>query len=288
MKGLLVVNSFLQNKKFGDLYAYFSSAAKRMGISLDVRSSDQLFRPVGGGRRCRYGFVLFWDKDLFLARRFENEGVPVFNSSRAIALCDDKALTAEALACAGIRMPKTLIAPKTYGNIGYCDFAFLDRAELFLHYPMIIKHRFGSFGAQVYLAHNRREAEEICASCGGSEVLLEEFISNSCGRDLRVNVVGEEICGVMLRENKNDFRSNITLGGTMTPFDPPRAYRQIALRAARAVGADFAGVDVLFGKNGPVVCEVNASPHFKTTLQCTGVDLSEKILGYIAAKVQGK
>lgn len=285
MKGLLVINSFLKTKKFGDLYAFFAAAAGKMDIALDVRSSAELYLPTDSARRRSYDFVIFWDKDLFLARRLEREGLRVFNSARAIELCDDKAQTAEILADAGIRTPKTMIAPKTYVNIGYTDFAFLDRAERFIQYPMVVKHRFGSFGAQVFLARDRAEAEEILKRAGGNEVILEEFISESCGRDLRVNIVGREVCGVMLRENKNDFRSNITLGGSMARFTPDRAYTRIALRAAQAVGADFAGVDVLFGKNGPIICEVNASPHFKTTYECTGIDLSEKILEHIVNTV---
>lgn len=281
MKGILVVNGFLMTNKFRDLYDFFRRSANELGIKLEVRTSSELYTPVGASFRQKPDFVLFWDKDLFLAKQFEEQGVRVFNSSRAIALCDDKALTARALKSAGIRSPLTMIAPKTYSNIGYSNESFLLRAEKYLDYPYVIKHRCGSFGAQVFLVHDREEAKKVCTEAGGNEVILQQYVGESCGRDLRINVVGGKICGVILRENKNDFRSNITLGGSMSPFNAEKRYLNIALRAAKAVNADFAGVDVLFGRQGPVVCEVNASPHFKTTYLCTGIDLSRLILKHI-------
>ena len=284
MNGLLLVNSFLKTSKFGDLYRFFARAAEQKGIKLDVRSSDELMAPVGERFDPRYDFVLFWDKDLRLGKRLEDSGLRLFNSVRSVELCDDKALTAETLVAAGVCTPKTLIAPKTYSNIGYNNDAFLARSEEYLTYPYVIKHRFGSFGAQVFLAHSREEAARICEAAGGNEIILQEFISESSGRDLRVNIVGDKVKGVIYRHSDTDFRSNITLGGKMEKWTPDAQTVDIALAAARAVGADFAGVDVLFGRDGPIVCEVNASPHFKTTYECTGIDLSGEILDYIVNK----
>ena len=288
MKGLLVVNSFLKNVKFGQLYELLSSAFAEKKVLLEVRSSDELFLPVGEKMNRTWDFVLFWDKDLRLARAFEESGLRVFNSSCAIEQCDDKALTAECLQKSGLTIPKTLIAPKTYANIGYSNSRFLLRAENFLSYPMVLKQRFGSFGAQVYLAENRKQAEEILVHCAGSEILLQEYVAESSGRDLRINVVGNEIKGVMLRYNDSDFRSNITNGGKMERYFPEQSYLSAAIAATKAVGADFAGVDVLLGKEGPVICEVNASPHFKSTLEATGVNLAKEISLYVLSEIQKK
>ena len=284
-KGLLLVNSFLTGTKYSDLYLFFKNAAEKCGVALEVMSSAEVCLPCGERHTEGYDFVISWDKDLFLTSAFEASGVRVFNSSAAIANCDDKALSAECFVKAGVPTPKTLIAPKTFSNIGYTDLSFLDRAEDSFSYPFVIKHRFGSFGAQVYLAKDREEAETILRSAGGNEVILQEFIAESAGKDVRINVVGGEICGCMLRYNDHDFRSNITNGGQMAKFDPPDGFLQIALDAARAVGADFAGVDVLFGRNGPIVCEINGSPHFKTTYLSTGVNVAERIMEYVCEKV---
>ncbi|MBQ8398795.1 MAG: RimK family alpha-L-glutamate ligase [Clostridia bacterium] len=276
--GILVVNSFLNTTKFGELYSFLEEAAGRMGCTLDVYTSGELFSPVGQQNKLSADFCLFWDKDVPLCLALEKSGMRCYNSSQAILLCDDKALTAQALSEMNIPMPKTLIAPKTYTNIGYCTKDFLDRAEAFLSYPMVIKQRCGSFGAQVYLAQNRADACDILDRCGGNEVILQEFIKTSVGRDLRINIVNGEMQGCMLRYNDDDFRSNITNGGKMRAFVPDADYVNAAIDAARAVGAYFAGVDVMFGKDGPIVCEVNASPHFKSTLEATGVNLADKIL----------
>ena len=284
-KGILTVNSFLTGQKYEDLYGFLCAAAEKYGITLDLVTSDRVVFPCGEKVISDYDFLLSWDKDLFVTKAFEEANIPVFNSSFAIGCCDDKALTALRLSERGISAPKTVIAPKTFSNIGYCRFDFLCRIEEFLSYPIVIKQRFGSFGAQVYLACDRAEAEKILASCGGNEVLFEEFIAESRGKDLRINVVGDKVCGRMLRSNENDFRSNITNGGKMSNFDYFTEFDDAAIAAAKAVGADFAGVDVLFGRDGPVICEVNASPHFKTTYQCTGVNLAEEIIAYICKKV---
>lgn len=86
----------------------------------------------------------------------------------------------------------------------------------------------------------------------------------------------------MYRYNDRDFRSNISNGGSMREYKASDAQIELAVNACKALGLDFGGVDVLFGSNGrPVVCEVNSNPHFKSTFDCTGVDISECILKYI-------
>ena len=92
----------------------------------------------------------------------------------------------------------------------------------------------------------------------------------------------------MLRYSVNgDFRSNITNGGHMKPFEPNDRQKSVAVSACRALGLDFAGVDILFGKDDePIVCEVNSNPHFKSSLDCTGVDMSPLILSHIKERVQ--
>ena len=89
----------------------------------------------------------------------------------------------------------------------------------------------------------------------------------------------------MLRKNEKDFRSNITGGGVAEKVTLSKEQEELALSACKAVGVDFGGVDVLFGKEGALVCEVNSNPHFKSTLDCTGIDLSEHIINYIKAKI---
>ena len=287
MKAWIVVNGFVSSEKFCELYGFLSRAAEKRGISLVVKTGDSLAVPVGDRITDaeRPDFVLFWDKDTSLARRIEAEGIRLFNSARAIEVCDSKGLTAEALA-GKVAMPKTVIAPKTFEGLGYNKYDFVEKSAEMLGLPMIIKESYGSFGAQVYLARTLDEAKEIIAALGHKDFVMQEFISESCGRDVRVNVVGGKVVSAMERYNDTDFRSNITNGGKMKKAALTPEIEVAAIRAAEAIGLDFAGVDVLFGKDGPIVCEVNSNPHFKSSLECTGIDMSECIMDYITEQMR--
>lgn len=275
--GWLVVNGFLRGRKYDELYAFLQTAAQKQGATLSLRYNDELI----GEFQELPDFVVFWDKDVPLARRFERAGVRTYNSARTIEICDNKILTAEALH-GRVNTPKTLFAPKTFLNVGYTNTDFLRTAAQTLGFPLIIKEAFGSFGREVYLAATLAEAEKIVEQIGGKDFLMQEFIATSRGRDIRVNVVGGQVVSAMLRSNENDFRSNISGGGKAENYVLTAAQAQAAIAASEAVGADFAGVDILFGKDGePLVCEVNSNPHFKSSYECTGVDVSEYILAHI-------
>ena len=287
MRGWLVVNGFLQSNKFGELYAYLQNAAAGEGIELSVKTSTELFSALDEeffGEE-KPDFVLFWDKDYTLAKRLEQAGIPLFNNAEAVRICDDKALTAVALQ-GKVRMPKTMLAPKTFEGIGYGDGGFLQAAIERLGFPMVVKEACGSFGKQVYLVENEAELKALVAGFGYKPFLLQEFVASSKGRDVRVNVVGDRVFCAILRENTEDFRSNITGGGTGTAYVPTKAQEALALAACRAIGLDFAGVDILFGEDGePLLCEVNSNPHFKSTYDCTGLDMSVAIMRYVKEKL---
>lgn len=288
MRGYLIVNGFLRTQKFERLYALLQNAAKTRGIELEIRTGSSILRDLQSDKYTADlpTFALFWDKDTYLAKRLESLGVRLFNSARAVELCDNKLLMALALAEKGIETPKTVFAPKTFEGVGYHDLRFLTGAEQTLGYPMVIKEAYGSFGAQVYLAKNRLEAEKIIEKIGYKDFLMQEFITCSQGRDVRVNVVGGKAVCAILRENGADFRSNISGGGTASAYTLTDEQAKTAIAACEAVGADFAGVDVLFGEgNKPLVCEVNSNPQFESTLLATGVDLSEYIFDYVVKRL---
>ncbi len=284
MKGLLVVNNFINQNKFTELYSMLSASAEKNGVELNIRKTGELIRNVGERLSEETDFVLFWDKDIVCAAFLEQEGIPVFNSARSIAMCDNKAYTALALNSAeGIKIPKTVIAPKTFEAFGYCDTDFVLKSVEHLGLPVVIKECYGSYGQQVYLAHTLEEALDIIGKLGHKEFIMQEFVASSSGRDIRVNVVGGRVIASMLRYSINgDFRSNISAGGCMSMYTPDEGMEKMAVRATEALGLDFAGVDVMFGENGePIICEVNSNPHFRSTLECTGIDLSEHMIQHI-------
>ena len=291
MTGWLIVNEFLHSSKFNEIHKWLLDAAKKYNIELQLKSNASIMISLSENINFikqipvnqRPEFVLFWDKDIRLAQALEKMGLRVFNSAESIARCDDKSLTHLLLSEQHIPMPETIIAPMTYSNIGYTNFSFIEQIEKRLHYPMILKECFGSFGQQVYLVHNRTELEKQIKNLQGKPFLFQKFISYSAGRDVRLQVVGEQVVASMYRYSENgDFRANITNGGSMKSYEPTDAEKNLAIHCCKILGLDFAGVDLLFAENETtLVCEVNSNAHFKNIYDCTGVNTADYILEYI-------
>ena len=313
--GWLIANHFLQTDKFNEIYKWLLVSAEKFDCELKLLTNAELLSFISGEQLTvltsstlsaksvfsdqRPDFVLFWDKDIRLAHTLEQLGFRLFNRADAIAACDDKSLTFMRLSVLNhtlsldkessplFPMPRTVLAPMTYENIGYRkDVSFLNQIELQLSYPMILKECFGSFGAQVYLVQNRAEAEQVITQCAGRPLLFQQFINSSYGRDLRLQVVGGQVVATMLRTHDTDFRANITNGGKMSPYVPSPKACTLAIRVCEALQLDFAGVDLLFGEHDePILCEVNSNAHFKNIHTCTGVNVADKIMEHIIKEI---
>lgn len=287
MNGLLIVNNYVTSDKFYTLYNMFLNSAKKLNINLSLKKSGEILHNLDCVKSLNYDFILFYDKDILLAKMLEDSGFKVFNSALSIFNCDNKCFTYNVLQNANINIPKTFVAPKTFENLGYNNIEYIDEITKIIEYPLVLKEAYGSFGRQVYLINNRNELLEKIKELKSKEFLLQEFISNSSGRDVRINIVNNKVVASMLRYSvTGDFRSNITNGGHMKQITPLNSQIEEALKAVKALKLDFAGVDVLFGENNkPIICEVNSNPHFKSVFDCTGVDLSYEILKYIKEKL---
>ena len=283
MRGTMVVNGFLRGGKFGEPAEMMSAAADRLGIGLDIVTNDRLPLMVDTSERMDTDFVLFWDKDVRAAMLLERTGSPVFNSSECIRICDDKSLTHIALSKNNVPSIPTMISPMTFDGIGYTDLSFLDGAEDSFGYPMVVKDCFGSFGQQVYLAHDRKELESLF--CDARPRIVQRYVE--CGSsDLRLEVIGGEVVASVSRKGRDgDFRANTTIGGVMSVHQPSEDEKELALKASEAVGADFCGVDILYMDGEPVVCEVNSNAHMKNLRNCTGIDVSDMILEHIIGRL---
>lgn len=290
-KGFLIVNEYLNTIKFSQHSDWLLEAAKKAHLSIELRTNAEILSKLNGNMNNSYtesygelpDFILFWDKDVRLAMYFEAMGIPVFNSSKAIGNCDDKSKTHLILSKAGISMPKTILAPMTFENIGYTNYNFLDEVVNTLSFPIVVKECYGSFGAQVYLSHTKDELLNIVRSIGTKAMLFQEYISSSEGRDIRLQVVGDKVITAMYRYSVNgDFRANISNGGKMKPYEPNDKEIELAIRSCKELGLDFAGVDLLFGNEDErFVCEVNSNAHFKNIFDCTGVNTADAIIKYI-------
>lgn len=292
-KGWVIYNGFLSWGKNREPADQLCEAAIRLGEDLtavancDVRIVlDENGASVIGDRP---DYVIFWDKDIRLARSLEAAGIPVFNSSEAIEACDDKSLTGIILAEKGIRTPKTIVAPKTYASCGFCRKEFIRDAIETLGLPVVVKENRGSFGFQVHLFDNVEDVEAFADRIGDTPFLLQEFIECSQGRDIRINMVGRTAVASMYRHSANgDFRANVTNGGLMEYHQPNNREVDIALKCMDALGLDFAGIDILFGEDGPVVCEVNSNAHMKNILMCTGINVADHIIRYVVSVINNE
>ncbi len=276
----LIYNGSLQTPKFAELVQWLCRSLQDHDVHPEALSNTQVAAVIDGGsialRAELPDFVLFWDKDIRLALQLEALGLRLFNRSQAVATCDDKALTHIALSNRGIAMPRTLVAPLVFPGHSEHDGRFVQRAMDELGFPMVVKECFGSFGAQVYLVHNEKELDDLHRRLMHTPHLAQEFIASSCGRDVRLQVVGDRVVASVLRVSDHDFRANASNGGAMHPFDAPREFVDMAVRCCDILGADFAGVDLLFGpEDQPLLCEVNSNAHFKNLYHCTGVDVAD-------------
>lgn len=288
----IIYNGFLPGDTFRDFAEMFGEAAKLRGHKAVLYTNNELISLLDSDLKIidhdSYpDYCIFTDKDIYLAKQLEFLGIPVFNSSEAISISDDKIKTYQLLTKAKLPIPRTIIAPKTFGlHISFNDNLF-DRIIHTFSFPLIVKEAFGSFGEQVYLVNNEKELRKKVYDISDKPFMFQEFIKTSYGKDLRLQVVGNEVVTAMKRTAENDFRANVTAGGKMDPYQPNETERKIAVLAAKAIGADFAGIDLLFGENNyPIICEVNSNAHIRNLLDCTGINAAHSIVSYIEEQLK--
>lgn len=288
--GWMITNGSLKTPQFIEMCKMYEEAAQEVGLELIHLYNDELMMGIAEGELFVKGiavkenpdFVLFLDKDIRLAKQLEARGLRLFNSSEVIAICDDKSLTFQKLAGQGIAMPKTIIAPYIFYGEQANHEGYLEHLEKEIGYPMVVKESFGSFGEQVYLIQDRMALIAIRQQLKTKPHIYQEYIASSKGRDVRLNVVGGKVVACMERFSTTDFRANIAQGGGARPFNPPQSFIQMAAKVCHLLGADFAGVDLLFGtQNEPILCEVNSNAHIKGIQSCTGVNVAVPILKHI-------
>ena len=278
----MIYNGNLAGDKFRDQAELLQEAAMRKGVEARIVANDELFIDATSSFPSRPDFAVLLDKDVLLGRFLRTLHIPVYNDPEVIERCDNKAHQYIALAQANIPMPHTIVAPKTYPNAPLQNERYLDQIIETLGFPMVVKEGRGSFGMHVYLIQTREELLEKVATLGGVDFIFQKYVASSHGRDIRVNIIGDDIVAAMQRTSDCDFRANITNGGTASTVVLTDVQKKIALRAAQAVGATFAGVDLLFDENEqPLVCEVNAAAHIRNIYNVTGINVADAMIDYI-------
>src|SRR5438105_9492276 len=219
---------------------------------------------------------------LSVVRHLEAMGVPLINNASAIARRRDKVAALQQLAAAGVRIPRTVLARG--GGEGK------DLVAQVGGLPAFLKLMQGTQGVGVMIAHSEAEVESILSTLWdlGEQILLQEFVAESRGSDIRALVVGERVVGAMRRAAKSgEFRSNLHRGGAGTALTLSRDYEEAAVQAARVLGLDVAGVDLLESADGPKVMEVNSSPGFEGLERATGLDVAGAIVEHAAHLASG-
>lgn len=217
-----------------------------------------------------------------VVRQFEMQGVFTTSSSIAINRSRDKLRTVQILAQKGVGIPKTVFSRETT--------EVDDLIEQAGGAPLIIKVARGTHGNGVVLAETKKAAEAVMQAfyVEGVNFLVQEFIKESAGTDIRAFVVGGKVVASMKRQSlDDDFRSNIHQGGQGSMVKLTDEERKTALKAARAVGLPICGVDMMRSGQGPLVLEVNSSPGFAIE-KVTGRNVASKIMDYVEQNARGK
>ncbi|UXX78154.1 30S ribosomal protein S6--L-glutamate ligase [Reichenbachiella carrageenanivorans] len=211
-----------------------------------------------------------------VVRQFEMMKVFSAVSSLAITRSRDKLRSLQILSRSGIGMPKT-----AFTNFSKEE---NDTLELVGNAPVVIKLLEGTQGLGVVLAESKKAAKSVIEAFEGlkARVILQEYIEESGGADIRAFIVNGEVVGAMKRQGKEgEFRSNLHRGGSANIIKLKRAEKTAALKAAEAMGLKIAGVDMLQSKRGPLILEVNSSPGLEGIEKATGIDIAGKIIEYI-------
>lgn len=212
-----------------------------------------------------------------VVRQFEVMGVPAANGSQAIARASDKLRSLQLLAREGVGMPVTAIAH----SIREID-ALLEAVG---GPPVIIKLVTGTQGQGVVLAETREAAESVISAFHqlDANILVQEFIGEARGTDVRVIVVGGRAVAAMRREARaGEFRANLHRGGEAYPTELTADERRTAEAAVRCLGLGVAGVDLLRSDRGPLVIDVNASPGLEGIETATSIDVAGAIVEFLA------
>ena len=284
MKGVIAVNAYSQNEEYLYQAHRMQEEFAKKGIVADIIPNDRFPLIIENGDITStlddYDFCIYWDKDKYVLSMLEKIGFPTFNRCRAILQCDDKMLTYIELANQGIPVPKTLPGLLCYREEEQVKPETLDRVET-LGYPMVIKESYGSLGQGVYLVHDRNELADVMDKVKCRPHLMQEYVETSYGRDVRVIVIGGQIIGGMLRSGQNDFRSNIGAGGCGQPFELSDRMKTISQKIARILDLDYCGIDLLFGPEGPIVCEVNSNAFFYSFEKTTGINVAAQYVDHV-------
>ncbi len=228
----------------------------------------------------RIGTITYYA--LAIIRQLERFGVFVLNSSQSMEISKDKLSTLQLLSTKNIPVPKTMLARFPF------DISMVEKE---FSYPIIVKTVVGSRGMGVFCVENRNKLKDLInlleiSKDPKTNLILQEFISTSRGKDIRVIIIGGRAIGAMLRKSSDgSFKANYSSGGLVENYEINPTIEWLAVESAKIVGLDIAGVDILFDKYSYKVCEINSYPGFEGFEKATKINLQEEIFKYIILRL---
>lgn len=213
-------------------------------------------------------------------RQLEHLGVYIANDAKAVYSVKDKLAMYQLLSNSRLSTPKTMLAKYPINA---------STVEREIGFPLIIKNVSGMQGAGIYLCDSKDKFEDVIeliySNNDKANIILQEFVKTSYGKDIRVFVVGGKVMGSMIRTSNGSFKSNFSKGGSVSPFEMTPEVEWLATDVAKLFNLDIAGVDLLFDEHGYKVCEANSAPGFKGLERVTGKIIAEGIIDYILVKM---
>lgn len=212
-------------------------------------------------------------------RHYESQGVPVLNRTAAFLLARDKWQSLQALVAANVPVPETALTGKLFS---------VSSAIAQENMPLVVKTLSGSQGVGVMLMESQSSAVSLLETLHQANVstLQQAFIAESKGQDIRAFVIGDSVVAAMQRSSANEeFRANIHLGGSAQAIQLSEVEQQLAVQAAKAIGLEVTGVDLIRSHQDLIVLEVNASPGLEGIENASGVDIADLMIAHLVQKL---
>ncbi len=286
--------SFNSKTDSGYIAEIVRKAKDEYGINLEAKNLHH-FHIVSGdinelyyeGKKIDYlpRYAIIRRYEIYLSRQLELMGVKVFNTSSSMTDARNKMKVHQLLANANIKTPKTVftVFKNNYNNVFYSDIVNILGTNEF-----VLKWIYGSQGKHVYLVKSEEKFNRLLAKYKG-RILCQEYIKDSFGKDIRAYVINGKFIGAAIRESDgHDFRSNLARGGEAKKFEYNDQIKSLAENAAKAVGLDICGVDILMGTNDYYICEVNALPGFKSIFRTSNIDEKDILVKLIRDKIDSE
>lgn len=292
MRGIIITNQDVGHNAYK--IRRFTEEGNKLGISLTHIINDGSLAVIKNNdivlKLPEADFIIYLDKDIYLARILERYGYRLFNKADFIKMCDDKMLTNIMCSNLGIKMPKTIAGPLFYSPIlKEENLKFLSDVASELGFPLIVKKVYGSLGTGVYLVKNMQELASLYTELCRQPLQFQEYISSSFGKSLRVLVIDGKILGAFQRYNTEDFRSNFGSTAKSREFILTDKFVDIVNKIIKSFDVEYAGIDLLFGENDePVLCEINSNAFFEEFEKTTKINVAEAFMKMVKRKMENE